>query len=210
MTTVADVMTRSIIAVRPDTGFREMARMMVRHQVGALLVVKPASGRLVGIVTEADLMTKPALGPRANGDLALIWEESAEGAEWVRRALGLNAVDVMTTEVIHVSPEASMEEAAALMMARRLKHLPVVDGSKVVGVLARRDLLRTFDRSERQLTGEVLATIRSLVGSGPGPALARLEAGVVTLSADGCPARQIAAVEHSVAAIPGVVAVRVQ
>ena len=145
MTLAQDVMTTSIVTVGPDAPFGEMVRLLVEHRIGALLVVDPASDRLLGIVTEADLLARQAYGSRPMGDLALMWEESAGwGSEWVTRALALTASAVMTSPVVFTVREASMAEAARIMLEGQVKHLPVVDGGRVVGILGRSDLLRPF------------------------------------------------------------------
>lgn len=145
-------MTTSIVTVGPDAPFGEMVRLLRQHRIGALLVVEPATDRLVGIVSEADLLAKQAYGSRPLGDLALIWEESSGwGSEWVTRSLALTASEVMSSPVVFTVPEASMAEAARLMLERHLKHLPVVSEGRVVGILGRSDLLRPFERRDAHL-----------------------------------------------------------
>lgn len=203
-------MTTSIVTVGPDAPFGEMVRLLLQHRIGAVLVVDSDDGRLLGIVTEADLLAKPAYGSRPAGDLALIWEESSGwGAEWMTRALAVTASEVMSSPVVFTVPDASMAEAARLMLERGVKHLPVVRGSRVVGVLGRSDLLRPFERSDAQVAAEVAEVIAATCGSRPRRPEATVEHGVVVLTAAGPGGGDVADLERRLMSVPGVVAVRV-
>ena len=210
MTLVRDVMTTSIVTVGPDAPFGEMVRLLREHRIGALLVVDSSADRLLGIVTEADLLAKQAYGSRPPGDLALIWEESAGwGAEWMTRSLGTTAADVMSSPVVSTVPAASMAEAARLMLERHVKHLPVVRGGRVVGILGRSDLLRPFERGDAQLAAAVAEVIAAASATGEPRPEATVEDGVVALTAAGADAGGLADLGRRLMRVPGVVAVRV-
>ncbi|HET6966122.1 MAG TPA: CBS domain-containing protein [Acidimicrobiales bacterium] len=210
MTLVRDVMTTSIVTVGPDAPFGEMVRLLLDHRIGAVLVVDPVADRLVGIVTEADLLAKQAYGARPLGDLALMWEESAGwGAEWMTRSLGVTASEVMSSPVVFTVPDASMAEAARLMLERHLKHLPVVRGGRVVGILGRSDLLRPFERGDAQVAAEVAEVMAAASRMGePLPDVA-VRHGVVVLSPVGRDVGDLAELEQRLMRVPGVVGVRV-
>jgi CBS domain-containing protein len=142
---VADIMTRPVIAVRPETAVPEIARLMWEHRISGVPVVEP-SGRVVGIVTELDLLVRnanlhvptylrvlDALIPLGNP-----WQF----AEELRRALGTTAAEVMTSPVVTVSPDTDLAAAATLMLDRRVNPVPVVDGDRLVGIISRADFVR--------------------------------------------------------------------
>lgn len=207
MSLVADVMTRSFLTVTPDAPYKDVVRLMLRHRAGAVLVVDRTDQRLVGIVTEADLLGHEAFATLDPGDLALLWEESSGwGAEWVGRALALRAGDLMSHPILSVSPRASVAEAARLMLSRRVKHLPVIDGSELKGMISRSDLLTLFDRADAEIGAEIAEAL-------DGPAAVRVELvdvadGVATVAVEEAPERDASLVIRRLAGLPGVVAVR--
>jgi CBS domain-containing protein len=208
---VRDVMTTSIVTVGPDASFSEMVRLLLEHRIGALLVVDRDADQLLGIVTEADLLAKQAYGSRPLGDLALMWEECAGwGSEWMTRSLALTASEVMTYPVVSTVPEASMAEAARLMLERHLKHLPVVSDGRIVGILGRSDLLRPFERGDAQLAADVAGVLSALPATPERRPEAAVEHGVVVLTGTGLGATDLSHLEHRLTQLPGVVAVRVK
>lgn len=151
---VREVMTRTVVVAPPDAPFKELVRRMHEHRVSALPIVTE-DGSLVGVVSEADLLTK------RDPDL---WEwhllEGAHRRADRRKALGRVATDLMTAPVITVGPEAPITEAAHLMRERRLKHLPVVEpDGRLVGMISRVDVLASFLRSDAAIGEEVEALL---------------------------------------------------
>jgi CBS domain-containing protein len=115
---VSGVMTRAVVAESPAESLRSAASRMWGKQTGSLLVV--SGDELLGIVTERDVMRAVAKG--------LDVERTPVSA-------------IMTTAVVTVSPDDAVTEAAAQMSRRWIRHLPVVAGGKVVGVVSSRDLV---------------------------------------------------------------------
>ncbi len=107
--------------IEPSATMREALEKMAYHDIGALVVVDD-DARIVGIVTERDYARKGALMGRDSRETR------------VR--------ELMTSPVMYVSPQESNENCMALMTQHRLRHLPVLDGEKLVGVLSMRDLVR--------------------------------------------------------------------
>jgi len=144
---VADVMTRDVITVTPDMGVKQFAELMREKGIGGAPVVDP-EGRLLGIVTEGDLMALDA-------DLhfphyiqfldSVIYLESAKKfEERVRKAVAATVAGIMTEHVHTVSPGDPVRKAATLMSEHRFDRVPVVDGGKVVGIVGRHDVLRAL------------------------------------------------------------------
>jgi CBS-domain-containing membrane protein len=152
--TVQDVMTDKVVAVRRDATFKEMAGRLRQHRVSAFPVIDE-NRRVIGVVSEADLLAKEALA----GDHAAI-PAAITGIlhhKDQQKAEGLTAGDLMTHPAVTVRPEDSVEHAARLMYTLQVKRLPVVDaGGYLVGIVSRADLLAVFDRSDEQIHAEIV------------------------------------------------------
>jgi CBS-domain-containing membrane protein len=200
--TVKDVMTTEVVVVRRETTFKEMAAVLRRHRVSALPVVDDA-GRVVGVVSEADLLAKEAL---ANpGVMAEVLHHQD-----VRKAEGLTAGDLMTHPPVTAAPEDPVEQAARIMHFMRVKRLPVVNsGGELVGIVSRSDVLAVFDRPDEDIRRDIVDTIfRHEFRIDSRLFTVTVESGVVTM--EGCP--ETAALGRDLVRkarhVPGVVAVR--
>ena len=200
--TVRDVMTTTVVAVKRDATFKEMAATLRRYRVSALPVVDDA-GHVIGVVSEADLLAKEAL---ANpGVMAEVLRHRD-----VRKAEGLTAGDLMTHPAVTASPEDPVEQAARMMHFMRVKRLPVIDsGGQLVGIVSRSDVLAVFDRPDEDIRRDIVDTMllhEFLID--PRQFSVTVESGVVTM--EGCP--ETAALGHALVRkarhVPGVVAVR--
>jgi CBS domain-containing protein len=175
---VESVMSPKVLAVRPQTPFKEIVQMMEANRISAVPVVDvtDSDGRVVGIVSEADLMLKEEYaGPGRYG----MSHSDAEVA-----AAGRDAAAFMTRPVVTIKPGASLAEAARLMHRGGLKRLPVVDeAGRLVGIVSRADLLKAFLRSDESIRMEVEDDLigRTLVLE-PGTVTIGVAGGVVSLS----------------------------
>jgi CBS-domain-containing membrane protein len=154
MTTVQEIMTTRVIWVKKDATFREMAVALREHRVSAFPVVDD-DRKVIGVVSEADMLTKEALGDEP-GVLAGILHRRDQA-----KARGVTAGDLMTATVVTVRPDDTVEHAAKLMYDRRVKRLPVTDADgQLVGIISRADVLSVFDRTDeairKEITDEVL------------------------------------------------------
>lgn len=132
MKTVQQLLMEMDIAlwyVTPDATVFDALKLMSEAGIGAVLVME--KGRLAGIFSERDYARKVALEGRDS------------------RTTKVN--EIMTADVLCVSPESTNEECMALMVAKRFRHLPVVNGSEVIGMLSMRDLMADI-MAERELT----------------------------------------------------------
>ena len=117
-----------VIAIGPDAPVIDAIRLMAERQIGALLVME--GPRLAGILSERDYARKVVLQGRSSKDTP------------VR--------DIMTAEVVTVAPGDSIDHCMQLVTDRRIRHLPVLDGGAVVGVLSIGDLVKTVIELQRQ------------------------------------------------------------
>jgi CBS-domain-containing membrane protein len=109
--------------------------------------------RVVGVVTEADVVAKEAYGPRHRALGILGPLVRGHQNRWVTKASGLLAGDVMTTPAITARPDDTLHRAAARMVTLSIKRLPVIDDSgRLVGIISRRDVMRLFHRTDPEIT----------------------------------------------------------
>jgi CBS domain-containing protein len=141
---VADVMTRDVIVLGPDTPVSEVGRLMWEHRISGVPVVE--RGSVVGIVTELDLLVRNANLHVPTYirvlDVMIPLGNPRHFDETMRRALGTKAADLMTREVVTVAPSADLSDAASLMLDKRVNPLPVVESGRLVGILSRSDFVR--------------------------------------------------------------------
>jgi CBS-domain-containing membrane protein len=136
-----DVMTRDVASVKPTARLREAVQLLVNQNYRALPVVDDQR-RVIGIVTNGDLVERGGLGLRMELLSALTAEQLAHELAVVEDEK--TVADVMTRPAVTVDPEANLADVAHLMVTRRLKRLPVVDRfGALVGMISRVDLLRT-------------------------------------------------------------------
>jgi CBS domain-containing protein len=183
---VRDVMASPVVTVAPDAALKEVASLLVERRINAVPVVD-AGDRLIGIVSEADLLSLET------GQVA-----AAGGAP------PHSAGEVMRQSVYTVTGDTDATAAARLMLRHRLKSVPVVDADQVVGMVTRRDLLRLLARSDEDIRADLERRVAQELEA-LRQAVVEVRDGVVTVDADG-PCRQL--VEQLARAVPGVVEVR--
>jgi CBS domain-containing protein len=192
---VSDVMSSPVVAVAPDAHPKEVADLLVRHEISAVPVVD--GDELVGIVSEADLIPLE-LAPDPRAHLAPVREPPAR----VPRVVA----EVMTREVVALPERADAAEAGRLMLERGVKSIPVVRGRRVVGIVARRDLLRVLARGDEDIAGDLRALLEEELGP-PSPYRVAVRDGVVELTGPPDPTtRRLATL--LVRGVPGVVDIR--
>jgi len=123
MTTVKqllDIKGRNILSISPNDSVYSAVERMSENNIGALLVID--NGRLVGILSERDYARKVILKGKSSKN-TLIRE-------------------IMTPDVLCVSPETTVEECMALLTEKRVRHLPVMDGGKLMGIVSIGDLVK--------------------------------------------------------------------
>ncbi|MBK1658453.1 CBS domain-containing protein [Paracraurococcus ruber] len=141
---VRDVMTRKVVSVPADTPVLAIARLLADRGISAVPVTD-GWGLLLGLVSEADLIRRLSSGDAPEpGFLRALLYDRDRAAERYAAVHGATAGDIMTREVITVTEEVTVEHAAALIEAHRVRRLPVVQDGVLVGILSRADLLRAL------------------------------------------------------------------
>ncbi|MBI5899027.1 MAG: CBS domain-containing protein [Rhodocyclales bacterium] len=137
-----DVMTTAVLTVTLETDVGEIARTMLDARISALPVIA-ADGRLVGIVSEGDLIHRAETGTRQRSSWWLrLLVTPEEPTQRYLKEFGRRARDVMTREVISVAPDTPLTEIAALLEKYHVKRVPVMEQGRLVGIVSRANLLR--------------------------------------------------------------------
>lgn len=143
---VSDVMTREVITVAASMSIDQAAHLMLEYRISGLPVVDEG-GSVVGIITEADLLRRSETGTvSAVAGWRTLFSNPERLAEQYVRTHGRTVANVMTRELVAVTPATPLAEAVALMESRRIKRLPVQDAGQLVGILSRADLLRALEQ----------------------------------------------------------------
>lgn len=140
-----DVMTARVAAIGPGATVRDAARLMIERGVSGLPVIDEDE-RVIGMVTEGDLVRRRELGTEREGSWWLV--ALAEGAARdYRKANAVTVRDVMTRPVFGVRPSATLRVVAKLMQQRGIKRVPVLEAGRLVGIVSRADLVRRLARA---------------------------------------------------------------
>ncbi len=193
---VSEIMSRPVITVAASTGIKEAARLLVERGISALPVVD-ARGRLEGIVSEADLLQ---LEMRPDPRTMATPQPPSAGST------PKTVAEVMTRDVMVVTANCQVSQAARIMLEAGIKRVPVVRGRKVIGVVSRRDLVRVITLRDQDIESEIVRQLAE-VGLGTEPEAVNVSNGVVAIRMDHLGAgRRLA--EAVALTVPGVLEVR--
>ena len=153
-----DVMSGEVIAVSPKAAIIDAAKLMLDNRISGLPVIDDR-GRLVGVVTEGDLLRRVEIGTQTECAGGFF---SSELAHQFLKSYGQYVEDVMTTKVASVLVNTPLVEIARLLQLMKLKRVPVIEHDEVVGIVSRADVLRALVGAR---PGRPSSTPRSDVGS---------------------------------------------
>lgn len=148
MKTANDIMTKEVITVDPETSVEEAAELMSQYNVSGLPVLE--NGKLIGIVTEKDLIVKdkklhfPEYINLIGGIIYL--ESYKKFQEEFKKYIAVKVKDLMTKHVETIKPDTSVSEIADLMSKEEVNRLPVLDGDELVGIVTRGDLIKNMSK----------------------------------------------------------------
>lgn len=140
----ADVMTRNVLTVGPESSVAQAIRLMLNNNISGLPVLA-ADRKVVGILTEGDLLRRGETGTERHRPrwLEILMGPGRAAGEYVRTH-GRKVADIMSTDVVSVAGDTPLDEVVGLMERRRIKRVPVVEGEALVGIVSRADLLRSL------------------------------------------------------------------
>jgi CBS domain-containing protein len=187
---VADIMTREVVSVRPETPVREVAQTMLERRISGVPVVD-GDARVLGIVSEGDLIRRPEIETDrpGRGWLSLFVSDEERARDFVK-SHGRRAREVMTQPAICVTPETALTEAVRLMERHHVKRLAVVEEGRLAGLVTRADVVRAFvarpsapghAQSDAELRERVDALLRSEDWAASAYINVEVEGGVVQL-----------------------------
>lgn len=200
---VKDVMTTEVASVTEDATFREIVDILAERRVTAVPVVD-AERRVVGVVSEADLLHKMEF---TGESMAARLFEGRRHRSARAKAAGDDARGLMTMPVTTVSERSSVVEAARLMDAERVKRLPVVDDDgRLIGIVSRGDLLKVFLQPDGQIRDEVIDRVfRRVLSVQPSTVTVEVHDGLVTLKGEMESRSLVETAVHLTRAVDGVV-----
>jgi CBS domain-containing protein len=174
--TVGDVMTRQVVAVPADAGYRHIVDLLAQHQVSALPVIDEA-GRVLGVISEADVLHKVEAAGEREPPRLFSWRRRDATA----KAHADTARELMSA--ITVGPDESVVAAAKLIDAQRVKRLPVVDGDRLlIGIVSRRDLMKIYLRDDADIRNDIVEEVlRRSLWLDPAAVRVDVDGGVVEL-----------------------------
>lgn len=175
---VGDVMTRDVVTISVGTPFKQIEQLMNEHHVSALPVLSD-EGALVGVVSEADLL----LRTEAAADDPGRWSHDAR--ERKSKAHAQTAAGLMTTPAVSATQDLPLAAAARLMRKRNVKRLPVVDGDKLVGIVSRADVLKSYLRTDADIRSDVVeGVVRGSMWLDPSSFEVTVDDGVVRIQGE--------------------------
>jgi CBS domain-containing protein len=164
----SDVMTRNVLTVGRETSVADAIRVMLDKNVSGLPVLD--NGKIVGIVTEGDLLRRSETGTAKHRPrwLEILMGPGRMAGEYVRTH-GRKVEAIMTSDLVSVAGDTPLDEVVGLMERRRIKRVPVIEGDVLVGIVSRLDLLRALlrviegqhseDRGDDDIREQILAEL---------------------------------------------------
>jgi len=209
-TKVRDVMTTRVVAVRGNATFKDIATLLTEYRVSAFPVLDD-EGKVIGVVSEADMLSKEALVAAMGVQAARLGRiAGSPHHDEFAKAAAVTAADLMTKPPVVVTPDEPVTSAARLMYHGRVKRLPVVgEKGQLVGIVSRADVLSVYSRPDSEIQQEITKNvIQNEFFADPDQFAVSVKDGIVTL--EGYP--ETAAAGRDIVAeawhVEGVVSVR--
>lgn len=147
MLTARDIMSREVITIQDQATVKELAQILSIHQISGVPVLD-ADGKIVGVVTESDLIfqTKKVHIPTVITILDAVFylEKPDKMKDEMKKMVGAKVRDILTSTPITVTEETPLDEIATIMAEKNVHTLPVVNGEVLVGVIGKKDIIRTL------------------------------------------------------------------
>jgi CBS domain-containing protein len=205
---VKDVMTVDVASVGPETSLNDMACELSRRGISGMPVVDDA-GQILGVITEADVLAMEGSAQHAGAVARLLNRDEREGPS----RLSARAVrEAMTSPAITIECHWPVAVAAERMIQHGINRLPVVERGRLVGIVARADLVRVFPRSDNRIADDIreLVAIQQQRWHDEQPIQIGIDEGKVTLAGELRRRDEADVVSKMVRTVPGVVSVHSQ
>src|SRR5262245_31600418 len=185
-----DVMVRDVITVKPDADVASAIKLLVEHDISALPVIDD-DGSVVGVISEADLVRRSEIGTEKHRPWWL--EALTPGsmlAEDFANSHGMRVSEIMSSHVVSASEDTSLGEIATLLEKHRIKRIPIIRDSKLVGIVSRSNLIQALASSlkaepagetDRKIRVELLSRLADQDWTGFGARNVIVSGGVVHL-----------------------------
>ena len=200
---INEIMQRDVVTVAPETSLKDVAALLIEHGISGVPVCAQ-DGRVVGVVSEADIVQKEQTDDFNSTALIgrLLDQAYGDGARFAARTAG----GAMTSPAVTVRSRDDVAHAAHLLVTRRVNRLPVVDGGRLVGIVTRSDLVRAFVRDDTAILHEIEEDLlRSTLWIDPETLETSVEDGVVVLAGSVDTKTSAEIVRACVRRVPGVV-----
>jgi CBS domain-containing protein len=204
---VADLMTREVVFVGPDATIKDVANLLVEHRISGLPVCDEA-GRVIGVVSEADILYRESDPAERDGPLAWLFDDTVHVE--ARKAAARTAGEAMSTPPITIGGFRVAAAAARTMLEHRIKRLLVVDiHGKLQGIVTRSDLVRAFVRTDEEIEREIrVDVLERTLWSGPDSVDVSVADGEVTLAGELETKGDVDILVKLVTRVPGVLGVQ--
>ncbi len=193
-----EIMSSPVVTVRPDQSAREAIALLAEHSFTSLPVVDE-DGDVIGIVSEIDLLRS-----RIPHDPRLHMLQQPDAGNPPR-----TVADAMSDSVVCLSENADAADLAQVLVDNRIRAVPILRGGDLVGIVSRRDVLRTLLRDDTAIRADIRERLAAYAGE-PDRWDVSVEDGVVTVRGHHVDRRERAAVTNLAATVPGVVQVHVR
>jgi CBS domain-containing protein len=204
---VADVMTKDVVTVSPETTLKEVARLLVDRRISGVPVVS-GDGTVLGVVSEEDVLFKERRHTtRPHGLLARLLDDDAP---FRPKLEARTAADAMSSPAVTIEPWRHVATAASNMIDGHIKRLPVVEGDRLVGIVTRSDLVKAFVRTDEEVAHEINEEILGMLLPDPERFGVTVEHGEVTLTGEADTELDADVLLRVVGRVPGVVSIASQ
>ncbi len=149
-----EIMSTPVITVYRDTPLKEVAETMATHHISGVPVLD-RDGRLCGIISESDFLIKLEYGALRDENRLGFLDRLADKLGATPKPHARSAGELMTEQVVTAGPDTVLREVVHLMTSRAVNRLPVVDGTRVIGIITRTDILSTLARPDDAISQEV-------------------------------------------------------
>jgi CBS domain-containing protein len=202
---VRELMTPDVVTVSPDVSVRAAALLLVEHGISGVPVVD-ADARVLGVLSETDIVQKEAGSQRPGG---LFHWLDVESGEIRAKVEARTAGEAMSSPAVTIEAERTINAAASLMLEKGCKRLPVLENGRLVGIVSRSDLVRAFVRSDDEIEQEIREGVAlGTFAVAPEALLVKSVNGEVTLGGEVETPEMAQLLVEFVARVPGVVSVR--